>query len=116
MSDSFSHLVSQRLGVPEETVAAVVEESLAEIHRRCLLHRCADGDWIGELLPFILTSRGYFHLVGLFDLFATYFGWEAGDQVEYFGRLGPEEVWNPFVEEERNWLKSEEAQGRRPRR
>jgi hypothetical protein len=96
--------ISNKTGIPEDQVRQVAEELLAGLHKR---FDESDSDYVGELAPYELGDRGFYHLLGLLEQFTIKYGWSEGSAGEYLGRMPPMDRWKPLRDEREKWHQPE---------
>lgn len=92
--------MSERLGLDESLVMAVVDEFMLQLHRRATDR---DDDYIGGALQFDIGPQALFHFLYFLDYFSKHYSWEPGTAGEYLLRIGSKREWAPFVHQVEGW-------------
>lgn len=102
MSDVITE-VAENTGVEADTVVAVTDELLLQLHRRFVEYNEGNGDVIGEELWHQLSPQAFYHLLGLLEEFNAHYEWGPGSANEYLRRLGSQSHWLPYRHQMEYW-------------
>ena len=95
--------VAENTGVDSDTVRAVVDEFMLQLHRRFVEYSGGNGDVIGEQLWSELGPQAFYHFLGMLEEFKDRYCWETGSAGEYLMRLGSQSHWLPYLHQMEGW-------------
>lgn len=99
--------VAKNLGLERETVEAVVDEMMLQLHKQIFEYKGLNGDYIGETLHYQINEQAYYHLLGFLDQFSEKYIWDDRPANEYLLRLGGRIRWAPYRHQMLGWKESD---------
>lgn len=100
MKDSIVDIITKRTGLPREDCIKVADELLYVLHKRFYE---ASSDYVGEMAPYEMSDRAFYHFLGMLEQFSEKYNWDKGSISEYLGRMPPCERWQELRKEMDDW-------------